>query len=141
MIRVIKSQNNHPLYHRDTLYITPPEYNTPGDEFFEGPNVITGGVVYTVVYGTKPLYIIRISFLVDFLVHVFVCFYTCCLRLWFERVRHVGGESARGCIPSTQPTEQGLVMVTCGTPACVPFSGAVRDRLCFSMAHMPFRIV
>ena len=51
--RFIKSQNNHPRYHRDTLYITPPEYNIPGDERFRGPNVIAEGVAYTVVYGSQ----------------------------------------------------------------------------------------
>ena len=41
------------FYDRGTLYITPPEYNTPGDKFFGAPKVIAGGVVYTVIYGSR----------------------------------------------------------------------------------------
>ena len=57
VIRVIKSQHNHPLHHWDTLYkkhlrsITHGVINTPGDNFFRGSKVITRGVVCTVVYG------------------------------------------------------------------------------------------
>ena len=51
------------------------------------------------------------------------------------------GKLPRGCIPSTQPTEKGPIIVICDTLAHVPFSDAVRDRLCFSMAHMPCKIV
>ena len=51
VIRLLKPHNNHPLYHLGTLYITNPEYNSPGDECCRVPKVTTGGVVYTVVHG------------------------------------------------------------------------------------------
>ena len=56
-------------------------------------------------------------------------------------MRLLGGEIARGCIPTAQPTKEGPLMVICGTLASVPFSDAGRDRFCFSMAQMPYRIV
>ena len=104
------------------------------------------------IYGDcTKLYMIRVynDFTKPRIFHFFLIFwrmcfscvsYTCYLGLWFEKVRLLGGESARGCIPSTQPSENGSIfMVICGTLACVPFSDAVRDRLCFSMTHMPYR--
>ena len=45
-------QNHDPIQDRRTLYITPLEYATPRDKFFEAPNAVTGGVIYTVIYGT-----------------------------------------------------------------------------------------
>ena len=51
VIRFVKSQNNHPPYHGNTLYIAPTEKNAPSDKCFGGSNVITGDVVYIVVYG------------------------------------------------------------------------------------------
>ena len=49
-----------------------------------------------------------------FLIFWRMCFscvsYTCYLGLWFEKVRLLGGESARHCIPGTQPSEKDPVM-------------------------------
>ena len=57
--QLVKSLNDHPFYHRVTLFINPPEYIPPGDKFLGASNVNTGGVVYTVIYGIQTCRLFR----------------------------------------------------------------------------------